>query len=207
MNFKKLTDEEVIAHAKAGDRQAWSALIDRYYRTVVGLAFAVSGNHHAARDIAQDTFVKVLRALPQLTDLAKFPGWLSTIARRTALDWRRRQRPAVSIEALTADGAEPVAPPDPSPDVYEAVHRAIRKLPASYREVFLVRHQENLSYKEIAERLGLSLSTVETRLFRARQMLAALLKPMVDSDHEPADDRQAADREHEDSDSSVSLEL
>ena len=136
-----------------------------------------------AEDLVQETFVKVFRALDRYDPERPFSAWIFTIASRLAIDhFRRRRVKTVSLnvsepgstEERTMDVEDPGLKPDEITSHAEeesATSKLIDGLPEHYRIVVLLRHQQDLSYEEIAEALNLPLGTVKARIHRARALL------------------------------------
>jgi RNA polymerase sigma-70 factor (ECF subfamily) len=166
------TDEQLMLDFQQGSQAAFAELFDRYRQPVFG--FFRRRLHDAARaeELAQETFLVVLRGIERYEPRAKFRTYLYSIAFKQASgEYRRAKHDPVPISV------EPVAAPQQ--DSCEAlwVRRAIEKLDEQRREVLLLREYEQLSYDEIAELLRIPVNTVRSRLFRARMELKDLLVP------------------------------
>lgn len=178
---KLLGDEALVRRAQTGDRHAFELLVARYTRFAGAVALGVLGDYHGALDVVQEAFVKVLRGLNDLDDPRRFKGWLRNVVRRTALDARRRRRVAGrSGDPLPGEeeGTVPLPAPDVRPEdllaraeLREQVRHEIAQLPETQREVVMLKYIEGMSYEAIAEATGLTVSTIESRLFRARNAL------------------------------------
>lgn len=173
-----LTDDfrQLIRRCLAGDQQAMLDLVERFRGQVFGLCYRMLGHRQDAEDAAQETFTRVLKNLDKWDASRDFEPWLLAIAGnrcRTVIS-RRMRRPSVR----TLD--EPV--PSRSPDMQaarqlaEEVERALHSLRAEYREAFLLFHQHELSYAEIAEAMSCPIGTVRTWIHRARRELIQLLQ-------------------------------
>ncbi|MFW6107665.1 MAG: RNA polymerase sigma factor [bacterium] len=169
------SDEELVRRCQR-DRAAFEELLRRYRRAIFAYAVAATGSRQDAEEVTQDTFVKVFRAAHRFNPKYRFTTWLYTIAGNTCKNKYRRRRKRKGNVSLDNEDI-PVAPvshqPTP-PEVYrrnveiEEVRDAIDELPPRYREVLYLRYVEGLSYKEIANALGLSLGNVEARIFRGK---------------------------------------
>lgn len=174
-------DELTVARAQRGDRAAQSALIERYQRPVFALLSRMVGRERAlVEDLAQETFLRALRALPRFSvnGPARLSTWIVTIATRLALDHLRRKSPRP--DEVEAAGGLPGVLPWPDQDVHRravavALTEAVEALGAPFRAAFLLREVHGLSYEEIAEALEIDPGTVKSRLARARAALQEAL--------------------------------
>jgi RNA polymerase sigma-70 factor, ECF subfamily len=188
-------EARLIARCLAGDEKAYRELVEMYQSQVYSLALRIVRSVEDAEDITQDTFVRMFRALERYDPERAFAAWLFTIASRLCIDHLRRR--SVRPVSLTqrdkgSDEEYEIEIEDPGPWPDEAAVRAeeerrtserIDALPAHYRIVILLRHQQDLSYEEIAAALNLPLGTVKARIHRAR----ALLKQRIEQERaEPA---------------------
>lgn len=180
-------DDQLVAEAIAGAQPAYRDLVERYERPVFNLVARMVHDRTLAEDLAQDAFVKAFRHLETYRpEQGKFSNWLFKIAHNTAIDHLRRAGlDTVPLDAGPEEADFHAILPDlqtASPldsalrrDLAEALQAAVAELRPEYREVVVLRHQEGLSYDEIAEIANLPLGTVKTYLHRARKELAELL--------------------------------
>ncbi|MCS6860496.1 MAG: sigma-70 family RNA polymerase sigma factor [Abditibacteriales bacterium] len=173
-------DDALVARCRAGEQEAFRVLIDRHQRMVYSVALRMLGNAEEATDVAQETFVRAYMALDRYKPGGHFGAWLRRIAVNLCLNERRRPT-AVSLDEVDPDG---VTTDDPVHIVLaaaqaQAVRRAIHGLPPEYRAVVVLRYLDGLSYRDIAQSLGVSVPTVETRLHRAKKMLQERLQDVV----------------------------
>ena len=187
MDYKKLTDQEVVARAREGRETAFRELIGRYERPVFSLIYRLVRDRERTEDLSQETFIKVLDALDRYDPSYKFSSWIFKIAHNTALDHLRKKEPETlsldgSPHAETADEAEAstvtVASEDQSPEDYAAqrelsgvLDQAIGLLRPEYRTAIVLCHLEGRAYEEIAEIMDVPLGTVKTYIHRARHEL------------------------------------
>jgi RNA polymerase sigma factor (sigma-70 family) len=157
-------DEELVAAARAGDTEAFAALVARHRARIEVVVDRLVGDE--AEDLVQEALLRAYLGLSQLRDSARFGAWLCGIAVNLA-KMRLRRR---ALEARVA--AEP-APPEPYEDraVLQLVREAVEVLPAGQRDVVLMHYVEDLSCEEIAAVLGTSSGAVRVRLHRAREQL------------------------------------
>ena len=176
-------DAELIRKCLAGDQRACRDLVRRYQRPVFSVLLRVVRRAEDAEDLTQETFVRMFRALDRYDPERPFTAWLFTIATRIGIDHLRRRRIqtfslTVSEPGSTEEHTLDVEDPGLKPDEV-ALHAEEQKwaddlidsLPEHYRIVVLLRHQQELSYEEIAEALNLPLGTVKARIHRARALL------------------------------------
>jgi RNA polymerase sigma-70 factor, ECF subfamily len=166
------------------DPEVLDALIEQYQYRLFRYLVYITGSRERAEDFFQETWIRVLERGHQYDGKSKFEAWLFSIARHLVIDWQR-QKKAQSLDALTnpEEGAPmEFADDDPSPlhlalarESEETVQASLEKLPAIYREVLLLRFQEELGLVEIATVLSAPLSTVKSRLYRGLEDLRTLL--------------------------------
>ncbi len=166
-------DEVTLRRAQRGDERAWRALVDRYQRPVHALVWRLLAGRarHRVEDLVQETFVRVLRALPRFepSGSATLLTWILTIATRLTLNDLRRP----DLEPLELD---PPAHDRADTDAHRrvlgaAIAEGVARLPDAQRAVFVLREYHDLDYHDIAAVLELDLGTVKSRLNRARASL------------------------------------
>lgn len=191
VDWRLLTDQEVVRHAVIGREAAYRELIRRYQRPVFSLVFRMVRDRELAEDLAQETFIKVLNAIDSYRPEYKFSSWIFKIANNAAIDHlRRRNLDTLSLDgsphAETAEAIEAttlqIGSDDESPldevanrELGGQIEAAIGQLRPEYRNCILLRHVEGRPYEEIAEILDLPLGTVKTYIHRARNELRILL--------------------------------
>lgn len=183
LDLAQCSDRELAALASAGQQQVYRELLRRYKAPVFRLIRAHIGDPDEAMDLTQETFVAGFAALGRYDADRPFRIWIARIALNKCRDWaRRRAVRAFFTRALPLESAYDVAGDSPAIDVEASdraelarVQRAIMDLPANLREVIVLRGVEELSQAETAEMLGVSEKAVETRLYRARAKLRAIL--------------------------------
>src|SRR5688572_17147262 len=168
-----MTDGELVRQTLDGASCAYEALVRRYAPRIVGVCHARVGRAAAAEDLAQETLLRGLRALPTLAEPEKFGPWLCGIASRTCLDWlKRSERRDVSLsaaegvngEARFAAVASDAAGAVERADEIDHLMREVERLPGPLREVLMLYYYEDCTYQDLAGRLGVSAATVNARL-------------------------------------------
>ena len=172
----------LVRRAQAGSRAAFDALVDRYRGLVLAMAFLRTSDRDDAEDLAQGVLAKAWDRLPGLHDPAAFRGWLTVITANACRDWVRRR--AVVPLVTEADSGITLVDPGRSPleemlarEARRAWKRALEALPAGNRLPLVLHVWGRYSYEEIADLLGAPLTTIEGRIYRARQQLRRLLPP------------------------------
>jgi RNA polymerase sigma-70 factor (ECF subfamily) len=176
-----VTNLELITQAQQGDRRAFGELVRRHREGVVNVVYRICGDTNLAEDAAQEAFIRAWQHLPNYRPRSPFRNWVYRIATNAALDALRREREVVDIDAL------PLASPDEGPEDAaageerrECVRQAVLALPPASRTVLVLREYEGLSYREIADALGIPIGTVMSRLNYARNRLRESLAPYLE---------------------------
>lgn len=176
-------DAGLVGRCLEGDERAYRLIVERYQARVFSLAWRMVRQREDAEDLTQETFVRMFRAAARYDPTRPFAAWLFTIASRLCIDHiRRRRLPSISLsmsepgssEERQMDIEDPGLQPDDVTSRNEEERRTqdlIDSLPPHYRIVVMLRHQEDLSYDEIAAALDMPLGTVKARIHRARALL------------------------------------
>ena len=176
----EMDDLELLLAAGRGDREAFGQLADRHHRTVIHYVHRFLGriDFATAEDIAQDVFLRAWTACPSFTPRAKVLTWLLQIATNACLNHRRgmRLRRMFSLGDRDAADSTTAGEPEGRDLQAEAVRDAIARLPDAQRAVIILRHYHDLSYTDIAAVLEVSVSSVESLLFRSRRTLRTILE-------------------------------
>jgi len=186
----ELEDMELIVRYKRGDVSALDVLVMRYRRQLFGYILNMSGNAGEADEVFQEVWLKVIRKIGFYRH-KNFLGWLVRIAHNVIIDRSRRRKPNVSLDAESEDGgslgavltAGGPAPADgiENRDLGRVISRAVAMLPADQREVFILRTEAEVSFKDIAKIQGVSINTA---LARMQYALAKLREPLRESYNE-----------------------
>ncbi len=168
-------DEDLIRRARAGDREAFGELVRKYEKRVFRVARRMCRTDEDAWDVTQDTFIRAMKAMPGFDPRFRFFTWIYRIATNLSINLseRRRRRSEVEYdEEYGADGLQSISDTAPSEasarELAGAIRKAVEQLSPPLRSVFVLRVDQELSYSEIAETLGIALGTVMSRLNRAR---------------------------------------
>ncbi len=194
MNTDHITsDWDLMRRTAEGDMAAFKQLVERHQRGVINLAHRFLDNREEAEDAAQEVFLRVLKAASKYRPEAMFTTWLYRIAANMCLNELRRRKRVQEVSLESSDqydekrsGAGIVAPEETRPDMNmereernRIIQESLDTLPPNQRMAVILRRFEDLSYEEIAEVLHVSVSSVESLLFRAKQTLRKKLSPYV----------------------------
>ena len=185
--FKIEDDERLVAKAQEGDLFSFDHLVKKYQKKIYFLAYRMMKNHDAADDIAQETFINAYSSIKSFKLGYSFYTWLYRICMNLSINHLRRQKfviPESHFEEETSPLEKETTTEDPlsllvQKERERKIEQAIDSLSPKYKAVFILKVYEDLSYEEIAQTLKISLGTVMSRLFRAREKLQKLLKDMV----------------------------
>jgi RNA polymerase sigma-70 factor, ECF subfamily len=174
-------DDVLFREFQRGSDLAFVNLYNRYKHSAYVYCLKILGDADAAKDIVQGVFLKVYERRSQLLHPERFKSWLLMIARNDCLTTMRKaswtaELPEESEDTVTSLPSSAVE----KDEEIALVARAIARLKPDMKEVVILREYENLSYKEIADVLGVAESTVKSRLFSARQQLYEKLKPIFE---------------------------
>lgn len=183
-NIKLDEDFEAIKKVLDGNKSAFEFLQKKYIRTIQALIKRMIKDEDDVEDLVQETFIKAYRSLSSFRFGFSFSSWLYRIASNGCIDFLRKRRfDTISInQSFTNDDDEEqefqIKDVTYQPDINvilrerkEALEKAINQLPGNYREIIRLRHEEELDYNQIAEKMNIPLGTVKAHLFRARKIL------------------------------------
>jgi RNA polymerase sigma-70 factor (ECF subfamily) len=183
------SDEQLIARFLRGDRKALEGLFLRYRETSYRVAYRLLGNEADALDAVQEGFIKALTHLHGFEHRSSFKTWLLRIVSNAALDLgrQRSRRETASLEAVdwqeqentpVPNGFDPIQEVEQA-DLRQALDAALMELPEAQRRTFVLHVDSGLSYREVAEVMKISIGTVMSRLFYARQKLKGMLSSRI----------------------------
>ncbi|MFA5371167.1 MAG: RNA polymerase sigma factor RpoE [Sideroxydans sp.] len=185
-------DQQLVERAQSGDKHAFGLLVSKYQRRLGRLINRFVRNAAEAEDLTQEAFIKAYRALPAFRGDSAFYTWLYRIGINTAknhlLAHGRRAPTSTSFDAEEAENFEDasllheVATPENelmSKQVVAVVNASLQQLPDDLRTALTLREIEGLSYEEIASVMNCPIGTVRSRIFRAREVVATNLRPLL----------------------------
>ena len=187
------TDQLLVERVQSGDKQAFGLLVAKYQRKLLRLVSRLVRDPNEAEDVAQETFIKAYRALPNFRGDSAFYTWLYRIGINTAKNWLishgRRVPTSTDVDSDEAENHEgnyqlhDVGTPERllmSKQIAEVVNSAMSGLPDELRTAISLREIDGLAYEEIAELMDCPIGTVRSRIFRAREAIAHKLRPLLD---------------------------
>lgn len=187
-------DQQLVERAQNGDQRAFDQLVSKYQRKLGRLLSRYIRDPGEVEDVTQEAFIKAFRALPAFRGDSAFYTWLYRIGINTAKNYLvsqgRRAPTTTEFDAEEAEGFEDASQlrdintPESvllSKQIGETVNHAMESLPDELRSAIVLREIEGLSYEEIAQVMNCPIGTVRSRIFRAREAVAARLRPLLDT--------------------------
>jgi len=186
-----LDDEFWVKRFKSGDTSAFDELVLKYQNRIYELAYNFTHHVDDAFDLSQEIFLRVFKALKNFKGESTFYTWLYRIAKNACIDYTRKRKryQNIALEDDTSANKQNLHPglsnnmPDKHAEQKELeveISKAIEQLSPRQKQVFVLRHYEDLALKEIAEELGLRIGSVKAHLFNATRTLRKLLTPYVE---------------------------
>jgi len=181
--YRNLSDEELFRLVKAGDKDAFEVLVERYKKKAYYLALQLVGDPAEAKDISQEAFVRVYRHRKRFDESKLFFSWFYTILSNLSRNYHKKSKVRSDYRKTVqdehkSDGGNRSLSPDvilEADETREMVWAAIEKLSFEHREIIVLRHFEDLSYEDIAKAIGIPLGSVMSRLYYARKQLKDIL--------------------------------
>lgn len=178
------TDRDLVATAARGIEGSFEELVRRYQRPISAYVYRMVGDYESALDLTQEIFIKVYGSLARYRPEFKFSTWIYKIAHNCAVDHLRRNAGRERSIIAGAEGEQfeiPIESDSLTPEQESEreerrleIETVVKSLPATYRELIILRHSQDLTYEEIVDVTGLPLGTVKNRLFRARELMRQL---------------------------------
>ena len=188
-------DQQLVERAQRGDKHAFELLVVKYQRKLARLLSRLVRDPAEVEDVTQEAFIKAYRALPSFRGDSAFYTWLYRIGINTAKNYLvalgRRAPTSTGFDNEEAEGFEDadqlrdMATPESElegKEIAAVVNRAMDALPEDLRTAITLREIEGLSYDEIADVMNCPIGTVRSRIFRAREAIAADLRPLLGTD-------------------------
>ena len=178
--------DEIIERCLNGDQAAWDEIVHRHWRLVFNVAYKFVGTYELAEDLSQDVFLKLFKSLGTFDRRANFQTWLVSVSRNLCIDHYRSVRKERETIAREVD-PEVLAPAAPGRSAHAGLEQRDRvrllragldRLPPALRTAVMLRDVQELTYQEIADRLGLPEGTVKSRINRGRTELARHLQAL-----------------------------
>lgn len=186
-------DQTLVERAQGGDKLAFDQLVSKYQRKLVRLLSRFIRDSAEVEDVAQEAFIKAYRALPSFRGDSAFYTWLYRIGINTAKNYLvsqgRRAPTSTEFDAEEAEGFEDASQlrdintPESlllTKQIGQTVNAAMEALPDELRTAITLREIDGMSYEEIASLMDCPIGTVRSRIFRAREAVAARLRPLLD---------------------------
>lgn len=193
MNDRQI-DQVLVERAQKGEQKAFELLMSKYQRRLIRLISRFVKDEHEVNDVAQEAMIRAYRALPNFRGHSAFYTWLYRIAINTAKNFlvTSGKLPFVSAETANEDGdildlSDQIADyhtPEAemiNREILQTVELTISHLPEDLRKAITLREMEGLSYEEIAKIMDCPIGTVRSRIFRAREVIAKDLRPLLET--------------------------
>ncbi len=194
----KREDAQLVERCLRGDEKAFEELLNKYKASVYSICYRMVRNHSDAEDLSQEVFIRTFSVLDRYDPSYPFSSWLFRITSNLCIDFLRKVKGGtISLDkpVESSDGEMPRQLPskDAQPDreveskeMMAVLEEAISTLPEHYKIIVLLRHQEQLTYAEISDNLGIPLGTVKARIHRARSYIKEFFqgKGMLDKNGE-----------------------
>lgn len=179
-NTDAQSEHEIINQCKKGNKHAYRVLVEKYKDIIYSVALRFTHDPNTAEEITQETFIKAWRHIKKFEGRSKFSTWLIAIAVNRSKDTIKEKRKIVDTEDVDtvteSTGSQSNMIKAPEEEIMNnelglQLKRLIDELPAIYKEAFILRHVELLSYEEISDIHKISVEAVKMRVFRAREIL------------------------------------
>tara|TARA_R110002111_G_scaffold65277_5_gene107109 strand:- start:12326 stop:12898 length:573 start_codon:yes stop_codon:yes gene_type:complete len=184
-------DQRLITRVKQGDKKSFDQLVLKYQQRVIQLVARYVRDSGEAQDVAQESFIKAYKALPNFRGDSAFYTWLYRIAVNTAKNYlvaRARRSSDNELDVMDAENYEESFrlrendTPEHlllSEEIRTTIQQAIKNLPQELREAISYRELDGMSYEQIATRMNCPVGTVRSRIFRAREAVDAIIEPLL----------------------------
>lgn len=179
-NLEKYSDHDLFRMLSEGNKEGELAFLE-IYRRYSGRIFAYCkrflGDREDAMDVFQETFIRFYQTSKEEREMTNLPAFLLKIARNLCLNLLRQRKQSTEVkDYMSFINTEIISENN---ELLSLIKKAINKLPEDFREIFILREYEGMSYNEIAQHLNISLPLVKVRLFRAKEKLREILEPYI----------------------------
>jgi RNA polymerase sigma-70 factor (ECF subfamily) len=182
MNISIETEEQkIIQLCLEGDSEQYALLVDKYKAMAYNIAYRIVGDADIAKDMAQESFISAYASLKRFKYGSKFSSWLYRIVVNKCKDHLRAERDKVDVDEISDIAPSKERTPEQtvsSRQTGDVIQQALNSLPDEYRDVIVLKHIEELGYREISDILGVSVNALKVRAHRGREMLRELLEKM-----------------------------
>lgn len=164
-------DNKLIIETLNGKTESFGMLVEKYQNKMFNLAFQITFDHDNSMDIVQDSFLKAYNKLRTFDTGKKFFSWIYRITLNTSLNYKNHSKYTTSLSDEMIDNNHSTFEDLEKSETFQKIQIAISELDDNYKSLILLKHYQELSYKEISEILGLPISKVKSRLYSAREKL------------------------------------
>ncbi|GAB5464565.1 MAG: sigma-70 family RNA polymerase sigma factor [Candidatus Kapaibacteriales bacterium] len=178
--YKEYEDANLFALMSPGNKEsgeAFAELYSRYSQRVYAYCVKFLANKDEAQDVFQEVFVRFYQSADRKKDMTNVPGYLLTITRNLCVNSVRSKKPMTNFEEYMGEAHNEDADND---EMLQLVRDAVSQLQDDYREVFILREYDGMSYQDIADVTGEKLSNVKVKIYRAKQKIRDILKPYLE---------------------------
>lgn len=171
----EILTELLVLRIQSGERKAFDLLVAQWHRRLIRRVFRLTQDPDAAKDIAQETWIAVVKGIRRLDDPSRFQNWIYRIIRNKCADWIRKEQSERRLKVTFAEEAESRTE-SKSDGPIDVIRSEIRKLPNDQRTVLTLFYLNEMGVRAIALNLGIPEGTVKSRLYHAREMLKEMME-------------------------------
>jgi len=173
----KIFDSLLVLKCQSGDKKAMALLVKRWHTRLCKQAYWYTQDIEISKDIAQDSWSKILTKIKHLKDPNSFGSWALTIVTRNAIDWQRKhKKEQLNLDAYDQDSSKFDEDDNHKDLILKQLKKSIKQLPKKQQMVLHLFYLEEYSVKQISDILNISSGTIKSRLFTAREKLKSILK-------------------------------
>ncbi len=179
-NLDEYSDTELyymLCEDKKIAEKAFTEIFNRYSSRIYAYCRRFLGEREEALDVFQETFIKFHQSVSKDRVMTNLPGFLLTIARNLCMNVKRKERADISYEDYMVGNDDEVK--NDKNELLDLIKKALKQLPDDYREAFVLREYEGLSYQEIAKMTNTTITNVKVRIHRAKQKIRDVLQPFM----------------------------